>query len=55
MIVRTLGRTGLRVSAVSFGAGPVSGLMTGTDADLQHATVARAIERGINWFDTAAG
>lgn len=55
MIYRNLGRTGLRVSAVSFGAGPVSGLMTGTDADAQLATVRRAIEVGINWFDTAAG
>ncbi|HSQ56304.1 MAG TPA: aldo/keto reductase, partial [Gemmata sp.] len=55
MIQRTLGRTGLRVSAISFGAGPVSGLMTGDDRDLQHATVKRAIDAGINWFDTAAG
>ena len=55
MNYRTLGRTGLRVSAVAFGAGPVSGLMTGDDRDLQRATVARAIDTGINWFDTAAG
>lgn len=55
MIHRTLGRTGLRVSAVSFGAGPVSGLMTGTDSGAQLATVRRAIDAGINWFDTAAG
>ena len=55
MIHRILGRTGLRVSAVAFGAGPVSGLMTGTDLNLQTATVARAIELGIDWFDTAAG
>lgn len=55
MIYRALGRTGLRVSAVSFGAGPVSGLMTGTDTDAQLATVKRAVEVGINWFDTAAG
>ena len=39
VIYRTLGRTGLRVSAVSFGAGPVSGLMTGHDHDAQLATV----------------
>jgi aryl-alcohol dehydrogenase-like predicted oxidoreductase len=55
MIYRTLGRTGLRVSAVSFGAGPVSGLMTGIDADAQLATVRKAVDAGINWFDTAAG
>jgi L-galactose dehydrogenase/L-glyceraldehyde 3-phosphate reductase len=29
--------------------------MTGTDADAQLATVRRAIEAGINWFDTAPG
>ena len=55
MIHRTLGRTGLKVSAVAFGAGPVSGLMTGTDFDAQLATVRRALEAGVNWFDTAPG
>ena len=30
MRYRTLGRTGIRVSALAFGAGPVSGLMTGS-------------------------
>lgn len=55
MIYRTLGRTGLRVPAVSFGAGPVSGLMTGDDAESQRATVSQAIEAGIDWFDTAPG
>lgn len=55
MIHRVLGRTGIRVSAISFGAGPVSGLMTGSDFDTQLATVTRAIETGINWFDTAPG
>jgi L-galactose dehydrogenase/L-glyceraldehyde 3-phosphate reductase len=50
-----LGRTGISVSAVAFGAGPVAGLMTGTDRDAQSATVARALEVGINWFDTAPG
>jgi aryl-alcohol dehydrogenase-like predicted oxidoreductase len=43
------------VSAVAFGTGPVSGLMTGDDADAQRATVGRAIDRGVNWFDTAPG
>lgn len=55
MLYRTLGRTGLRVSAVALGAGPVSGLMTGADAERQAAVVARAISEGINWIDTAAG
>jgi L-galactose dehydrogenase/L-glyceraldehyde 3-phosphate reductase len=55
VIDRPLGRTGIRVSAIAFGAGPVSGLMTGSDFDAQLATVARALEAGINWFDTAPG
>ncbi len=55
MQYRTLGRTGIKVSAISFGAGPVSGLMTGSDATAQHDVVASAIEAGINWFDTAPG
>ncbi|MCE9532884.1 MAG: aldo/keto reductase [Planctomycetes bacterium] len=55
MHVRQLGRTNLSVSVVSFGAGPVSGLMTGTDCNRQLATVAAAIKAGINWFDTAPG
>src|SRR4029078_6796728 len=55
MEYRTLGRTGLRVSAVAFGAGPVSGLMTGDDHAAQRATVERAVTRGVNWIDTAPG
>jgi aryl-alcohol dehydrogenase-like predicted oxidoreductase len=55
MEYRTLGRTGLRVSAIAFGAGPVSGLMTGGDRPAQTATLRRAIERGVNWIDTAPG
>jgi len=55
MQYRTLGRTGISVSATSFGAGPVSGLMTGSDTDVQHAVVRAAIGAGINWFDTAPG
>jgi aryl-alcohol dehydrogenase-like predicted oxidoreductase len=52
---RSLGRTGLLVSPLAFGAGPISGLMTGADGQAQLATVRRAVECGINWFDTAAG
>lgn len=55
MQYRTLGRTGINVSAISFGAGPVSGLMTGSDANAQRDVVVAAIEAGINWFDTAPG
>jgi aryl-alcohol dehydrogenase-like predicted oxidoreductase len=55
MEYRALGRTGIRISAIALGAGPVSGLMTGGDADAQIAVVSRAVELGVNWFDTAAG
>src|SRR6266852_6829801 len=50
---RTLGRTGLQVSTLGFGCGNVGGLMVrGTPADQERA-VARALELGINYFDTA--
>ena len=49
-----LGRTGLKVSVLGFGCGAVGGLMVrGSPADQERA-VARAIELGINYFDTAA-
>jgi aryl-alcohol dehydrogenase-like predicted oxidoreductase len=51
---RTLGRTGLTVSALGFGCGDVGGLIVrGTPSDRERA-VARALELGINYFDTAA-
>src|SRR6516164_7035542 len=54
METRTLGRTGLAVSVLGFGCGAVGGLMVrGNPADQERA-VARAIELGINYFDTAA-
>jgi aryl-alcohol dehydrogenase-like predicted oxidoreductase len=50
---KTLGRTGLAVSAIGFGCGAVGGLMTrGSEADQERA-VARAIDLGITYFDTA--
>ena len=51
---RRLGRTGLEVSVLGFGCGAVGGLMVrGNPADQERA-VARAVELGINYFDTAA-
>jgi aryl-alcohol dehydrogenase-like predicted oxidoreductase len=51
---RTLGRTGLRVSALGFGCGDVGGLIVrGAPAERERA-VARAFEAGINYFDTAS-
>lgn len=54
MEYRPLGQTGILVSAISFGAGPVSGLLTGHTSHSQHEVVQRAIDLGVNWFDTAA-
>jgi len=51
---RTLGRTGLKVSALGFGCGDVGGLIVrGAPAERERA-VARALELGINYFDTAS-
>jgi aryl-alcohol dehydrogenase-like predicted oxidoreductase len=55
MEYRTLGKTGIRVSVIAFGAGPVSGWMAELSPDEQCAVVRRALDAGINWFDTAAG
>jgi aryl-alcohol dehydrogenase-like predicted oxidoreductase len=55
MHYRTLGRTGLSVSAVALGAGPVPALMTGDDDAMQRDVLACALDVGINWIDTAAG
>lgn len=55
MKYRALGNTGLSVSEIAFGAGPVSGLMTDGSLDDRRAVIARAVELGVNWFDTAAG
>ncbi|MBP5210130.1 MAG: aldo/keto reductase, partial [Clostridia bacterium] len=49
MIVRTLGRTGYRVSAVAYG-GIVS--MNDSQADSDRY-VAYAVEQGVNYFDVA--
>jgi L-galactose dehydrogenase/L-glyceraldehyde 3-phosphate reductase len=50
---RRFGRTGLSVSRLGFGCGAVGGLMVkGAPADQERA-VARALELGINYFDTA--
>lgn len=51
---RTLGRSGVKLSVLGFGCGAVGGLMVrGAPADQERA-VARALEHGINYFDTAA-
>lgn len=53
MQVRVFGRTGLQLSALSFGCGAVGGLMVRGDPADQERTIARAIAAGVNYFDTA--
>ena len=55
MQYRELGETGIRVSRIAFGCGPVSGWMEELDPDDQCLVIRYAIDLGINWFDTAAG
>ena len=54
MEFRNLGKSGLRISSISFGAGPISSLMVGADRDAQRLTGHKAFEAGVTWFDTAA-
>ncbi|HTW70974.1 MAG TPA: aldo/keto reductase [Acetobacteraceae bacterium] len=50
---RVYGRSGMQVSLLGFGCGAVGGLMVrGAPAD-QEKAIARALEAGINYFDTA--
>jgi L-galactose dehydrogenase/L-glyceraldehyde 3-phosphate reductase len=53
MQMRGFGRTGLEVSVLGFGCGAVGGLMVrGRPADQERA-IGKALDAGINYFDTA--
>ena len=54
MDYRPLGSTGLIVSEIGFGCGNVGGLMIRGEHSDQVKAVARAMELGINYFDTAS-
>ena len=54
MEMRMFGRTGIRLSVLGFGCGAVGGLMVRGDPPDQERTIARAIDAGVNYFDTAA-
>src|SRR6185437_13052759 len=54
MEMRTFGRTGLQVSILGFGCGAVGGLMVRGAPEDQERAVARALELGVNYFDTAS-
>jgi L-galactose dehydrogenase/L-glyceraldehyde 3-phosphate reductase len=53
MDTRAFGRSGMRLSILGFGCGAVGGLMVRGDPADQERAVARALDAGINYFDTA--
>jgi aryl-alcohol dehydrogenase-like predicted oxidoreductase len=53
MDMRVFGRSGLRLSVLGFGCGAVGGLMVRGDPADQERAIARALEAGVNYFDTA--
>ncbi|PTT78035.1 aldo/keto reductase [Pelomonas sp. HMWF004] len=53
MIYRPLGRTGWHISAISFGAWAIGGTWGQTDDSAAMAALHRALDRGVNFFDTA--
>ncbi len=53
MQYRELGRTGWKVSSVSFGAWAIGGSWGQTNDDEAMATLHRALDMGVNFFDTA--
>ena len=53
MEYRVLGSTGLEVSQIGFGCGNVGGLMIRGQPEERVRAVARAMELGVNYFDTA--
>jgi aryl-alcohol dehydrogenase-like predicted oxidoreductase len=53
MEMRVFGRTGMQISVLGFGCGAVGGIMVRGDHADQERLVARAIDVGVNYFDTA--
>ncbi len=53
MQYRRLGKTGLQVSEISFGTGDNAGLMMNAEAKERERTLAKALDLGINFFDTS--
>lgn len=54
MEYRLLGETGIDLSEIGFGCGDNAGLMMSGTGEERRSVVARALELGINYFDTAA-
>jgi aryl-alcohol dehydrogenase-like predicted oxidoreductase len=53
MEMRIFGRTGMKVSILGFGCGAVGGLMVRGDPADQERAIGRALDAGVNYFDTA--
>ena len=53
MQLRVFGRTGMQLSVLGFGCGAVGGVMVRGDPADQERLVARALDVGVNYFDTA--
>jgi aryl-alcohol dehydrogenase-like predicted oxidoreductase len=53
MEYRVLGKTDLKVSVLGFGCGGVGGILVADDYPTMVHAVAKAVEAGINYFDTA--
>jgi aryl-alcohol dehydrogenase-like predicted oxidoreductase len=53
MEYRTLGRTGLKVSEIGLGTSQTFRVVAREDESLSHRIVNEALDRGINFFDTA--
>lgn len=53
MRYRRFGRTGLEVSEIAFGGGRSGGILIDADDETRRRVVRSALDKGINWFDTA--
>ena len=53
MRYRELGKTGVQISEIVYGAGAVGGLLIREDPETRLEAVRRALDYGISWFDTA--
>lgn len=55
MQYRVLGRTGIRISEVGFGAWGIGGEWGGADDETSRQALRQAFELGVNFYDTALG
>ncbi len=53
MKTRRFGRSGIEISEIAFGGGRSGGILIDADDDTRRRAVRKALDHGINWFDTA--